>query len=978
MGSPGSRRLSVLVTNLHLAELGGTETYTYSLTKALAGLGHRVVVLTAVLGRVADRIRELGVTVTDDVEELAGERFDVIHAQHNALAVIARARFPAVPMVFHCHGVRPEPEQPPSVNLNVQKWVAVSEDVAEHLAAAGVPRRRITVLRNPVDVRRFQPTRPLNPTPQRALVLSNRIDDDSLGVLRSACSKLGIQVDTIGRGGQLWEVETRINRSDVVFSLSRGALEAMACGRAVFVYDWLGADGWVTPETIDEIERGNFSGRRFRRKLSVQELVEELRRYDPAMGPANRRLAEERYALDRHVEAVLGTYREAIEAFQERPVRLPGFEMEVLARELRERLRGRESALAARAAGAAQLHTRLARLEVELAQARGHLEAIQENVGYRLLERMYRAVDRAAPTGTRRRSLAQRLVGAVQLILDEGWGEFFRGLRGMRPSVAGPERVAGLPVADEQYRLWLRRHEPDAERLGEIREEAAELSYRPTVSILLAVRDGNPEAVRRSIASVRDQLYEAWELCAVGDASVPADARRAIEALGDEDPRITVAFLHATATLGDRRNEALSLATGDFAAVLDEGDALRPHALFEVVRHLGQSREPDLVYTDEDRQADDGALEAPFFKPDWSPDLELAYNYVGHLTVFRVEVVRALGGFTAGAPDGGLHDLVLRVAEATDRIAHLPLPLYTRGPRSTDVLWGDPDGVAAALVRRGVDADVAEGVREGTLRIRYRISGSPRIAVIIPTRDRLELLRRCVTSIEETTSYRSFEIVVVDNGSRDEETLRYLRSLSGTVLPYPHEFNFSKIVNFAAEWTDADHLVILNNDTEVISAEWLEAMLEHGQRPEVAAVGARLLYPNGRPQHEGILVGAGTGSAANLADSDYFAMGTTARNVSAVTGACMLVRRAVFWELGGFEERLRVAFNDVDFCLRAREKGYLVVYTPHAVLYHHESATRGRLHPREDERLFRRRWGAVRDPYYNPNLDPSRPFRLRT
>jgi GT2 family glycosyltransferase len=368
----------------------------------------------------------------------------------------------------------------------------------------------------------------------------------------------------------------------------------------------------------------------------------------------------------------------------------------------------------------------------------------------------------------------------------------------------------------------------------------------------------------------------------------------------------------------------------------------------------------------------------------------MSVNYVTHFSVYRKELVERLGGFRPGYDGSQDYDLVLRMAEATDRIAHIPKPLYT---------WRKAPGSAAAsdtakpfayeaakraiddaLRRRGLQGRALDGAFLGYYRVRYDIPGSPRVALIIPTRDKVDMLRRCVASIRQKSTYRNYEIIVVDNDSKEPETLSFLSSLDGRVLRFPHEFNFSKIVNFAAkEAEDFEYLLFLNNDTEVISGEWIEAMLEHAQRPEVAVVGGRLLFPDGRPQHEGILVGPGGGLAGNIDHLGYFGLGRCIQNVSAVTAACMLVRRERFHEVGGFDERLRVAYNDVDFCLRAREKGYLVVYTPYAMLYHHEGGTRGRTgrtHPVEDEDLFRRRWGAYRDVYYNPNLDLNRPYRL--
>jgi GT2 family glycosyltransferase len=437
-------------------------------------------------------------------------------------------------------------------------------------------------------------------------------------------------------------------------------------------------------------------------------------------------------------------------------------------------------------------------------------------------------------------------------------------------------------------------------------------------------------------------------------------------------------------------NAALALATGEFVGFLDHDDELKPHALIEIVKLLNKRRDVDFIYSDEDKKNPNGQLVEPFFKPGWSPDLLMSVNYVNHFSVFRREVLDYVGGLREGYDGSQDYDLVLRVTEVTDKIAHIATPLYT---------WGKVSGSAAASVdakgfayeagkraledavrRRGYEPTVTGALVVGRYRVRYGIKGSPHVTIIIPTRDRVDMLERCIASIRTRTTYRDYEIVIVDNQTRDPATLEYLASVEGRVIQYPGEFNYARIMNVAAREVEADMLLFLNNDTEVVSSGWLEAMLEHAQRSEVAAVGARLLYPDGRVQHEGVIIGFAGGSAGNVDHGGFQALGDTVRNCSAVTGACMMVRAVVYWELGGLEERLGVAFNDVDFCLRAREKGYQIVYTPYAQLYHHESATRGTLHPEEDEAFFRARWGdpgEFRDPFYNENLDPTRPFVLR-
>jgi GT2 family glycosyltransferase len=543
---------------------------------------------------------------------------------------------------------------------------------------------------------------------------------------------------------------------------------------------------------------------------------------------------------------------------------------------------------------------------------------------------------------------------------------------------------------DDEYQLWLKAHELTPARTRSIRRAAASLAYRPLVSIVMPVYNPDPAWLRDAIESVRAQLYDNWELCIADDGSRRAGVRELLERYQRDEPRARVDYLSKNAGIAAASNAALALATGEFVGLLDHDDKLKPDALFEVAKLLNDRRDLDYVYSDEDKLETDGRLVEPFFKPDWSPDLLMSVNYVTHFSVFRKEIIDKVDGFRAGFDGSQDYDLVLRVAEVTDRIAHIAKPLYTwrkiPGSAASSVeaksyaFRAGKKALKDALSRRGTGGEVLDGLVKGRYRVRYEITGNPKVAIIIPTRDRLDMLRRCVDSIRQKSSYENYEIIVVDNDSQEEETLEYLSSFGGRVIKYPHEFSFAKIVNLGAQEADCDALLFLNNDTEIITPEWIEAMLEHGQRPEVAAVGARLLYPDGRVQHEGVIMGLGGGSAGNVDHGGYFALGETPHNRTAVTAACMLTRPSVFRELGGFDERLRVAFNDVDFCLRAREKGYFIVYTPYATLYHYESATRGKLHPQEDERFFRDRWGdpgEYRDPYYNPNLDLEQPFRLR-
>ena len=656
--------------------------------------------------------------------------------------------------------------------------------------------------------------------------------------------------------------------------------------------------------------------------------------------------------------------------------------------------------LAQRDAALAERDGLLAEKDAAIRELRGafqdleqQMEAIQRSLGYRLLERMRRAVNRLAPPGARRRALFVAWCRAFDIVLTEGWGPLLRRALPVwrwAPRIIRRARFTSqVGSLDEQYQLWLRTHALTSAQIRRIREEGARLAYRPQISIIMPVYNTDPAWLREAIESVRGQLYDNWELCIADDASTKPAVRALLrEYQGDE--RIKVTYLGENQGISGASNAALPMARGEFVGFLDHDDELKPDALYHVVRLLNERPDLDFIYSDEDKRSSDGRLVQPFFKPDWSPDLLLSTNYVPHFAVYRKQIVDEVGGLRSECDFSQDHDLVLRVTERTDRIGHVALPLYTwrmvpgsaalepeAKPKSIEAA---KRALADAMQRRGSEAEIVAGPFSNTYRVCYRIRGQPLVSIIIPTRDRVNLLRSCIAKIDKKSRYSNYEILIVDNESRDEKTLDYLKKSRHRCLAYPGRFNFAGMMNFAVRQAAGEHVILLNNDTEVITPEWIEAMLEHSQRPEVAAVGARLLYPDGRVQHEGIIIGLGGGSALNVDHGGYFNLGQMVRNVSAVTGACMMTRRDLFEGLGGFDESLRVAFNDVDYCLRARERGYLIVYTPYAVLYHYESGTRGGLHPQEDELRYRRRWGEpgkYRDPYYNPNLSVRLPFTIK-
>jgi GT2 family glycosyltransferase len=536
------------------------------------------------------------------------------------------------------------------------------------------------------------------------------------------------------------------------------------------------------------------------------------------------------------------------------------------------------------------------------------------------------------------------------------------------------------------YGLWAEHCEQFRYNRNRALERIERFTLRPTISIILPIYNPALAHLRSAIDSVMNQYYPNWELCICDDASTAAYVQETLKEYSSRDSRVKILRSEINGGIARASNHSLDLATGEFVGLLDHDDELTPDALFEVVKVLQQT-EADLIYSDEDRLDSTGRRSRPSLKPAWSPDLLLSCMYLAHFCVYRRSTVLDIGAFREGFDGSQDYELALRFVETTNRIAHIPKILYhwrdvpgsasTAFKRQPAVIEAGRRALSDALRRRRVDGEVRSERAYGYYRVKRTITVPGRVSIIIPTRDQVDYLRRCIASIEEKTNYRDYEILIVDNDSQKENTLEYLKNSQHRVIKCDEPFNFSLLNNLAAQGADGDYLLLLNNDTEVISSEWLSAMIEHAQRPEVGAVGAKLLFPDGRIQHAGIVLGVG-GVASHahrnvdgFSGTGYLNYANVIRNYNAVTGACLMVRRDLFLEVGGFDEQLLpVSFNDVDLCLRLRQKGYLIVYTPYALLYHQESASRGlNEYPNEEARL-RARWPSelAADNYYNPNL----------
>ncbi len=555
----------------------------------------------------------------------------------------------------------------------------------------------------------------------------------------------------------------------------------------------------------------------------------------------------------------------------------------------------------------------------------------------------------------------------------------------------------------KDYEIWIDKNEK-WDRV-EIKKEIGEFKYKPKISIITPVYSVDPKWLDKCIESVKNQFYENWELCLYNDASVKETTRACLRRWKGSDSRIKIKFGTKNQHISGASNEALKMATGEFVALLDNDDELAPIALFENVKLLNKHPEADFIYSDEDKIDEKGERVEPYFKPDWSPDLFLSQMYTCHLGVYRKTIIDEIGGFRKGYEGSQDYDLVLRFIEKTNRekIFHIPKILYHYRKKTNPITGNEKTedhfsikakkALSEHLQRNKIEGTVLNGKFSKTYRIKRKIIGSPKISIVIPFRDKIEILEKCFESIFEKTKCRNFEIILVNNRSIEEKTLEFVSSISKRegikIINYDKDFNFSAINNYAVSFCEGEYVLFLNNDTEIISPNWLDSMVEHIQRREIGAVGAKLLYSDNSIQHAGVIIGLGVADHAfNGFPSykpGYFFQTDVIRNYSSVTAACMLTKKDLFLKMGGFNEKeLPVAFNDVDYCLRLREDGYNIVYTPYALLYHHESMSRGDdnecdikyKYPEKYNRIISERkymekkWKKyiVNDPFYSPNL----------
>jgi len=632
------------------------------------------------------------------------------------------------------------------------------------------------------------------------------------------------------------------------------------------------------------------------------------------------------------------------------------------------------------------LHSRVSELELELETNKRQLFAKNLRLN-ELQQRLDLVYD----------SFSWRITAPLRRIAD------WLGRRTGVTIAAAQSNTADQEVA---YAEWVRQYDTlTPEDIQTISSNINQLEFKPLISIVMPVYNTPEQWLRIAIESVLAQIYSDWELCIADDASSSPHVRPLLEEYQQRDPRIKVVFRSENGHISAASNSALALATGEFIALLDHDDELAPHALYMVAVEVNRHPDADIIYSDEDKIDEEGRRFQALFKPDWNPDLFFSQNYISHLGVYRTSIIKQIGGFRIGYEGSQDYDLCLRCVANTEtsRIRHIPLVLYhwRAIAGSTAVSTHQKSYAEQAAVRALSDyfqaihksITVKAGKWHTTYVVTYPLPETlPLVSLIIPTRDGYAVLKRCIESIRKKTDYQNYELIIVDNQSTESETLDYLKALErrgiARILRYDAPFNYSAINNFAVQEAAGEIVGLLNNDLEVISKGWLTEMVRHVIRPEIGAVGAKLYYPTNRIQHAGVALGIG-GVAGHL-HHGYFReqLGYSGRLVlvqdfSAVTAACLLVRKAVYEEVGGLdEENLAIAYNDIDFCLKVREAGYRNLWTPFAELYHHESFSRGyETSPEKQARfdretaLMRHRWGSLldNDPYYSPNLTLDAP-----
>lgn len=553
----------------------------------------------------------------------------------------------------------------------------------------------------------------------------------------------------------------------------------------------------------------------------------------------------------------------------------------------------------------------------------------------------------------------------------------------------------------DPYEVWQLKNELDDRKIKGLNNKNKEFIYKPLISIIMPAYEPDITIFKKAIESVRNQIYENWELVIVDDYSEKNRLSDVVEEYSTVDKRIIFSRLDKNSNISIATNKAVEMCKGEFIFLMDHDDTIEKNALFEVINTINNQPNVDIIYSDDDKISMDGVRYDPQFKPDYSPELLLSYMYFSHIFVIRKTLFEEIGGCRVGYEGAQDYDLALRATEKTCNIVHIPKVLYhwratptstaTSAKTKPESIIRGKKSLEEAIVRRHIPAkvvipDFAEKANLGIFALKYNADNYPKVSIIIPTKNHKEVLKRCLDSIIEKSTYPNYEIIIVDNYSDDQTTIEYLEKLPYKIIKCENvreTFNFSKLVNVGVNESNGEYVILLNNDTEVISESWIEDMLVYTKIDGVGITGSKLLYPDGTVQHAGVVIKMFNdlaGHAFKLIpewDGGYLSYANVARNYSAVTAACFMVKKDIYYQVGGFDEdNFSVSFNDVDFCLKVIKQGYRVVYNPQALLYHHEGKSRGveqtgHFSDAKEEYNFITKWNInteYNDKYYNPNL----------
>ncbi|MDD3877592.1 MAG: glycosyltransferase family 2 protein [Bacteroidales bacterium] len=551
-----------------------------------------------------------------------------------------------------------------------------------------------------------------------------------------------------------------------------------------------------------------------------------------------------------------------------------------------------------------------------------------------------------------------------------------------------------------QYSQYLLRKKVTKDVGKQFKKNIKNFKQQPLFSIIMPVYNPRIDLFSKALDSVRAQIYDKWELCIADDCSSDPEVKETLEKYCKEDERIKVVYREQNGHISRASNSALELATGEYSVLMDHDDILREDCIYYMAKVINLHNGADLIYSDEDKVDEWGIHSDPHFKPDWCPDNLLSRNYLGHVCAFKTEQLREIGGWRIGFEGSQDYDLVLRHTEKFNKVIHIPEVLYHWRIHSESAALSEAVkpyayraaqmALADAMSRRGLVAtvDFLDSFRGYSIRFALK-NDKAKVSIIIPSRNKADLLKKCLRSIEKKTTYKNYEVILIDNNSDEKDFFNLVKQytrqnvMSFKCVQDKEPFNFSRLINLGRKHSNGEYLILLNNDTEVITPDWIEAMMEHAQRDSIGVVGAKLLYDNDTIQHAGVIVGLG-GAAGHVLVGEYrdgpgyFNYVNMLNTYSAVTGACFMVRTDLFDKVGGFDEGFGTEYNDVDFCLKVVEAGHRNLYVPHCELYHYESMSRGHPHSTyeaykkhlKEVNMFTKKWKKYveNDPCYNPNL----------